>query len=205
VLDFYHDLDGYTTFDVTQVSDTEIELYNPSAGLRYVLVGDQRGTFYYDLLFYENIHYFMQEYTAWEKLSTEGGVPNEFDAEHFLQFLPGGGDGNFQSSQDPLGSDIYNLYWDYTGTFNVDNVPGNQYLKYLTLDYEYLGNEYFELNVLNDSTIELFHETSGTVYTYSAVGLITYKRSQGKLRIPKATLDKEMKKSTQQPGLKSNI
>ncbi len=194
VLDIHHDLDGYVTFDVTQLNDTEIELYNPNSGLRYVLVGYQRSNFDYDLLFYENIHYFVQEYTAWEKLSTEGGSPNEFDNEHFLQFLPGGGDGNFQSSQDPVGSDIYNLFWDYTGIFNVDDVPGTNYLKYLTLDYDYLGNEYFELNVINDNTIELFHETSGTVYTFRGSGYIEYKTSRGTLRIPKAIIKQQTKK-----------
>lgn len=194
ILDINHDLDGYVTFDVTQLNDTEIELYNPNSGLRYVLVGYQRSNFDYNLLFYENIHYFLQEYAAWEKFSTEGGAPNEFDNEHFLQFLPGGGDGSFQSSQDLVGSDLNNLYWDYTGIFNIDDVWGNKYLKYLTLDYDYLGNEYFELNVINDNTIELFHETSGTVYTFRGRGYIQYKNSRGKLRIPKAEIKKQMKK-----------
>ena len=194
VLDISHDLDGYNSFDVIQLSNTEIELYHPPTGVRYVLVGYQRSNFDYDLLFYENIHYFIQEYTAWEKVSTTGGAPNEFDNEDFLQFLPGGGDGNFQSSQDPVGSDIYSLYWDYTGIYNVDDVPGDLYLKYLTLDYDYLGNEYFELNVINDNRIELYHETSGTVYTFRGRGYIQFKNSRGKLRIPKATIEKQMKK-----------
>ena len=194
VLDIEHDIDGFNSFDVTQLSDTEIELYHPPTGVRYVLVGYQRTNFDYDLLFYENIHYFIQEYTAWEKVSTEGGAPNEFDYEHFLQFLPGGGDGNFQSSQDPRGSDIYNLFWDYTGIYNVDDVPGNAYLKYLTLDYDYLGNEYFELDVINDNTIALLHENSGTVYTFRGKGHIQYKNTRGKLRLPKATIEKQMKK-----------
>ncbi|MDX1462884.1 MAG: nicotinic acid mononucleotide adenyltransferase, partial [Marinirhabdus sp.] len=123
-----------------------------------------------------------------------GGAPNEFDYEHFLQFLPGGGDGNFQSSQDPVGSDINGLYWDYTGIYNVDDVPGDFYLKYLTLDYDYMGNEYFELNVINDTTIQLLHETSGTVYTFKGRGYIEIRNSRGKLRIPKATIVKQMKK-----------
>tara|TARA_A100000171_G_C2125871_1_gene143472 strand:- start:477 stop:1397 length:921 start_codon:yes stop_codon:yes gene_type:complete len=194
ILDINHDLDGYVTFDVTQLNDTEIELYNPDSGLRYVLVGYQRSNFDYDLLFYENIHYFVQEYVAWEKVATQGGAPNEFDYEHFLQFLPGGGDGNFQSSKDPVGSSIDHLYWDYTGIFNVDDIPGNAYLKYLTLDYDYLGNEYFELNVINDNTIELFHETSGTVYTFRGRGYIENRSSRGTLRIPKATIEKQRKK-----------
>lgn len=194
ILDISHDLDGFNSFDVTQLSDNEIELYQPDLGLRYVLVGYQRANFDYDLLFYENIHYFVQEYQAWEKIETAGGAPNEFDNEQFLQFLPGGGDGNFQSSQDPNGSDIYNLYWDYTGIYNVDDVPNNRYLKYLTLDYDYLGNEYFELNVINDNTVELYHENTGTVYTFRGKGYIVIKNSRGKMRMPKAVIEKQMKK-----------
>ena len=92
------------------------------------------------------------------------------------------------------GSDIYNLFWDYTGIYNVDDVPGNAYLKYLTLDYDYLGNEYFELDVINDNTIALLHENSGTVYTFRGKGYIQYKNTRGKLRLPKATIEKQMKK-----------
>lgn len=194
ILDISHDLDGFNSFDVTQLSNNEIELYQPDLGLSYVLVGYQRANFDYDLLFYENIHYFVQEYQAWEKINTQGGAPNEFDYEQFLQFLPGGGDGNFQSSKDPNGSDIYNLYWDYTGIYNIDDVPNNRYLKYLTLDYDYLGNEYFELDVINDDTIALFHENTGTVYTFRGKGFIPLKNSQGKMRMPKAVIEKQMKK-----------
>lgn len=194
ILDISHDLDGFNSFDVIQLSDNEIELYQPDLGLRYVLVGYQRANFDYDLLFYENIHYFVQEYQAWEKIATEGGMENEFDYEQFVQFLPGGGDGNFQSSQDPNGSDIYNLYWDYTGIYNIDDDPNNLYLKYLTLDYDYLGNEYFELNVINDNTIELYHEATGTIYTFRGKGYITIKNGRGKFRLPKAVIEKQMKK-----------
>lgn len=192
-LDISHDIDGFHSFEVTQLSNNEIELYNRSLDVAYVLVGYQRGTFDYNKLFYENIHYFMQEYVAWEKTYTsEVGAINEFDNEQYLQFLAGGGDGNFLSSQDPNGSDIYNLYWDYSGIYNVDDVPGNQYLKYLTLDYDYLGNEYLELSVLNDSKIELYHPMSGTTYEFTGRGYIQYKNSGGKLRESKATIAKQM-------------
>lgn len=192
-LDISHDIDGFHSFEVTQLSNNEIELYNRSLDVAYVLVGYQRGTFDYNKLFYENIHYFMQEYVAWEKTYTsEVGAINEFDNEQYLQFLAGGGDGNFLSSQDPNGSDIYNLYWDYSGIYNVDDVPGNQYLKYLTLDYDYLGNEYFELSVLNDSKIELYHPMSGTTYEFTGRGYIQYKNNGGKLRESKATIAKQM-------------
>ncbi len=193
VMDISHDIDGFYSFKVNQLSDNQIELYYAPLNLSYILVGYQRSTFDYDALFYDNIHYFIQEYVAWEKTYVSPyGNPNEFDYENFLQFLPGGGDGNFQSSQDPNGADINNLYWDYTGIYNVDDVPGDRYLKYLTLDYDYLGNEYFELSVINDHTIELFHEMSGTLYRFTGKGYIQYKNANGKLRLSKAEIAKQM-------------
>ena len=194
-LDISHDIDGLYTFEVTQLSDNTIELYNRYYNTSYVLVGYQRSNFNYNKLFYENIHYFLQEYVTWEKTFTsEYGNLNEFDNETFVQFLPGGGDGNFRSSQDEYGTDIYNIYWDYTGIYNVDNVPNDPYLKYLTLDYDYLGNEYFELSVVNDSTIELFHSDSGTLYRFKGRGYIQYKNNEGKLRLSNAEIEKQMKK-----------
>jgi hypothetical protein len=194
-IDITHDLDGRVTFQVTQLRDNEIELYNRNTGLAYILVGYQRNTFDYNRLFYDNVHYFLQEYVTWEKTYTsEYGNLNEFDYENFVQFLPGGGDGNFQSSQDPNGSNINNIYWDYTGIYNVDDVPGNYYLKYLTLDYDYLGNEYFDMTVLDDKTIELFHDASGTVYRFKGRGYIQYINNDGKLRQTKAEIVKKMVK-----------
>lgn len=195
-IDMTHDIDGFYSFEVTQLNDREIELYHRPSNLRYVLVGYQRTNFDYDLLFYENIHYFMQEYVTWEKTYTSTyGDPNEFDNENFVQFLPGGGDGNFKSSQDPNGTYIHDIYWDYTGIYNIDDVPGDFYSKYLTLDYDYLGNEYFELDVINDSTIELFHEPSGTLYRFAGRGYIQIKvNGERKLRKSKAEIQKNTKK-----------
>jgi len=195
ILDISHDIDGFHSFEVTQVNNREIELFYAPLGLRYILVGYQRSNFDYELLFYDNIHYFVQEYRAWEKVYTSPyGDPNEFDNENFLQFLPGGGDGNFQSSQDVNGTPINNIYWDYTGIYNIDDVAGDLYTKYLTLDYDFLGNEYFELNVINDNTIELFHDPSGTLYRFRGKGYIQLKNKEGKLRLSKAQIAKQMKK-----------
>lgn len=193
-LDISHDAEGHYRLEVDQLSANEIRLYDVDSNLSYVLVGYQRSTFDYDRVFYDNIHYFLQEYITWEKFYTsEYGALNEFDNENFVQFLPGGGDGNFQSSQDQKGTNIENIYWDYTGIYNVDDVPGTNYKKYLTLDYDYLGNEYFELSVLDDGTIELFHDTSGTVYRFRGKGFIQY-RGGNKLRKSKATIAKQMVK-----------
>ena len=91
ILDVYHDIDGYQTFDVYQINNNTIELYNPFNDTSYFLKGYQRSTFDYDFVFYDNIHYFLQEYVAWEKTYTsEMGALNEFDYENYLQFLAGG-------------------------------------------------------------------------------------------------------------------
>jgi len=175
ILDIYHDVDGFETFDVYQINSNTIELYNPNNDTSYFLNGYQRNGFDYDFVFYDNIHYFLQEYEAWEKTYTSDfGAINEFDNENHLQFLAGGNDATFRSSQDLPGTNVTNLYWDYTGVYGVGNVTNNLYLKTLTLDYDYFSNEFFELSVLNDQKIELYHPNSQTVYQFIGRGYIQY-------------------------------
>jgi hypothetical protein len=72
------------------------------------------------------------------------------------------------------------------------------YLKTLTLDYDFFNNEFFELSVIDDRTIELFHRDSGTVYEFQGVGYIAYYRSsdtQGKIT-KKEDLPKKRKQKT---------
>ena len=175
ILDVYHDIDGFETFDVYQINSNTIEVYNPNNDTSYFLKGYQRSVFDYDFVFYDNIHYFLQEYQAWEKTYTsQFGAINEFDNENFLQFLAGGNDSEFRSSQDFSGTSISNIFWDYTGLYGVGNISNNMYLKTLTLDYDYFSNEYFELSVINDGKIELYHPASQTVYEFVGRGYIQY-------------------------------
>jgi len=175
ILDVDHDIDGFETFDVYQINSNTIELYNPNNDTSYFLKGYQRSVFDYDFVFYDNIHYFLQEYQAWEKTYTsQFGAINEFDNENFLQFLAGGNDSEFRSSQDFSGTSISNIFWDYTGLYGVGNISNNMYLKTLTLDYDYFSNEYFELSVINDGKIELYHPASQTVYEFVGRGYIQY-------------------------------
>ena len=198
ILDVYHDLDGYETFDVYQIDNNTIELYNPFNDTSYFLHGYQRNTFDYDLVFYENIHYFLQEYEAWEKTFTsEVGAINEFDYENYLQFLPGGNDSTFRSSQDSPGTPVDDLYWDYTGVYGVADVPGNFYLKTLTLDYDFFADEFFELNVITDQLVELYHPASGTFYEFTGRGYIQYLRLEdGSFDKSKTSGDKLRKQKT---------
>jgi hypothetical protein len=178
ILDVNHDIDGFETFDVYQIDNNSIELYNPNNDTSYFLNGYQRNNFDYDFVFYDNIHYFLQEYEAWEKTYTSDvGAINEFDNENYLQFLAGGNDSSFRSSQDIDSANVNNIFWNYTGIYGVQDVAGNDYLKNLTLDYDFFDNEYFELNVINDGLIELFHPTSGTYYEFEGRGYIEFIRS----------------------------
>lgn len=195
ILDVYHDIDGYKTFDVYQINNNTIELYNPFNDTSYFLKGYQSSTFDYDFVFYDNIHYFLQEYVAWEKTYTsEMGALNEFDYENYLQFLAGGNDSEFRSSQDIDVYDVNTIYWDYTGIYGVGNVTNNMYLKTLTLDYDYFENEYFELSVINDATIELYHPASGTIYEFRGRGYIQYIRTSGETESSSKASKKDKKR-----------
>ena len=191
VLEVDHDADGFWTLEVFQVNNNKIRIYHRPSNTSYFLTGYQRGNFDYDFVFYDNIHYFLQEYTAWEKTYTSDfGAINNFDEENFLSFLAGGNDSTFLSSVDNTGTPINNLVWDYEGIYTVYDVPGDPYLKTLTLDYDFLGNDYFELNVLDDRTIELYHPNSGTVYEFTGRGYIQYLKGE----VGKAKADRKRKK-----------
>tara|TARA_R110001583_G_scaffold31463_3_gene107593 strand:+ start:462 stop:1406 length:945 start_codon:yes stop_codon:yes gene_type:complete len=198
ILDVFHDIDGFETFDVFQIDNNTIELYNPNNDTSYFLEGYQRSNFDYDFVFYDNIHYFLQEYEAWEKVYTsEFGAINEFDNENYLQFLAGGNDSEFRSSQDEAGTNANNLIWDYTGIYGVGDVSNDMYLKTLTLDYDFFDNEYFELSVINDGKIELFHPNSETVYEFVGRGYIQYLKTgntKGKATNLKADKKRKFKK-----------
>lgn len=169
-----HDVDGPWLLEVFAVNGNAIELYDGRSNTSYLLRGYQRNNFDYDLVFYDNINYFIQEYDAWEKVFTsEEGAINDFDNENFLQFLPN----FFRSSIDAVGTPISNLQWDFEGDYQVYDVENDETLKTLTLAYDFMGNDYFELYVINDSTIELYHPDSGTIYEFRGRGYQQYLKS----------------------------
>jgi hypothetical protein len=195
ILDVNHDADGFETFDVYKVDYNTIELYNPNNDTSYFLDGYSRNNFDYDFVFYDNINYFLQEYNAWEKVYTSNyGAINDFDNETYLQFLAGGNDSEFKSSQNASGENISSLYWDYTGVYGVSDVNNDMYLKTLTLDYDYFSNEQFELSVINDGRIELYHAASGTKYEFEGRGYIQYLRTANSKKATTQTNNDKMRK-----------
>jgi hypothetical protein len=173
-----HDVDGFWSLEVFMVDNNTIELYDSNSRTSYFLEGYQRNNFDYDMVFYDNMQYLLQEYDVWEKIAvSEEGVPNEFDSENYLQFYLDGNKNMFNSSVDPIGMHLNDVLWDYSGEYSVFDVYNDETLKTLTLDYDYMGNDYFELYVINDSTIALYHSSSGTVYKFRGKGFIAYLKS----------------------------
>jgi hypothetical protein len=179
ILETSHSLDGNYDFEVIQLSENEIKINYLSQNVTYYLVGYQVNNFDYDKLFYENIEYFLQEYIAWERTDTEGGVPNIFDKEHFLQFTPEN-DVTFYSSHDVFGTNIDNISWDFIGSYEVADVIGHNDLKVLTLNYDSGDTENFDLSVINDETVSLYHWRSKTRYTFSGRGFVQYLKGEKK-------------------------
>ena len=186
-----HDLDGLWLLDVYAVNDSTIELYDKTSNTSYYLKGYQLNNFDFDMVFYDNIHYFLQEYNAWEKTFTsEEGTINDFDDENFLQFLSGSDGDFFRSSIDQTGTSVSNLEWDFEGDYTIFDVENDETLKTLTLSYDFMGNDYFELYVINDSTIELYHPSSETVYEFHGRGYQQY------LKSGKGLVEKKRKKTS---------
>ncbi len=189
----YHDTDGMYEFQVTAVTPNKIKLYNSRYNVTYYLTGYQKNYFDFDQVFYDNIEYFLQEYFAWEKYYTSvAGTPNVFDDENYLGFTPENNT-TFYSSVDPTGLPLNNIHWDYTGTYEVYDVVGYDNLKILSLYYSPTGYEEFELTVLNDAKIELYHISSGTTYRFEGLGFIQYRMS-GNSKIKKDFSERERTK-----------
>ena len=186
-LEVDHNLNGYYDFDVVQITRDRIKLVDNYNNVTYYLEGYQKNSFDYDQIFYDNIEYFLQEYDAWEKtFVSDTGELNEFDNENFLSFTPENVT-TFYSSQDEVGTDVANIYWDYVGSYTVANVQGYDNLKILTLDYDSYGNEEFELSVINDGKLSLYHIDSGTTYEFTGRGYIQYlKNSSSKSSVRNA-------------------
>ena len=181
VLETFHDIDGIHDFIVTQLSLNEIRIYDSFANVSYYLIGYQRENFDYDMLFYDNIEYFLQEFDAWERTGINSVNPIIFDNEHYLQFTPENNT-TFYSSQDDFGINIADILWDYIGTYEVFDVLGFDDLKILTLNYDSGDTEEFELSVLNDEKIRLFHLVSETTYDFNGRGFIQFKNNQEKVQ-----------------------
>ncbi len=193
VLDVNHVLDGFSSFDIYTINSNTIELYNPATDTSYFLIGHQRATFDYNSLFYDNITYFLQEYDAWEKTYTSRlGAINEFDNENYLAFLETNNDSQFLSAQATNVTHVNTITWNFTGVYNIQDVAGTNTVKSLTLNYDFFDNDFFELSVINESNIALYHVKSRTTYEFQGVNYIPFLKTVTTNKAVLKTKEKEI-------------
>ena len=183
LVDAFHTLDGYYQMDIMPLANNRIKIYFPQVNTTYYLEGYQRYEFDYDQVFYDNVHYFLQEYQAWEKVATYGGNANVFDEENYLAFFPDAAGDYFKSSVDDCGTNIASIIWDYVGDYEIYTTSATD-TKSLRLVYDVGALEAFDITIPDDAHIELYHIASGTTYRFEGVGFLPYMR-QGKKRTKK--------------------
>ncbi|MDO4782177.1 MAG: nicotinic acid mononucleotide adenyltransferase [Capnocytophaga felis] len=173
-LTFHHDRDGSYRFKVVQVSQNQIDLYDIDSNSVYRLEGHYKRNFNYDKLFFENMCYFLQEYNFWEKTYTSReGAANPFDNENFIRFYSLNGDYFFETREHPNHTTPL-----FRGLYSIENVRNANDVKILNLNYRD-ETESFEVRILNDREIELYHLNSRTTYRFRGVQNIIYKKLQG--------------------------
>lgn len=182
ILKLQHSSEGTYNFEVIVDNLNSIRLYNSYEDVTYYLEGYDSDTFDFDQIFYDNIEYFLQEYEVWTKTYTslEGDL-NDFDYENFLAFTPEDIT-TFYSSVDEITVPLDEIIWDFEGDYEVFDINGSDTIKELKLYYRGEENgivEEFEMTILDDATIELYHYSSGTTYEFEGNGYIQYK-NQGK-------------------------
>jgi hypothetical protein len=166
------------------------------------LEGYNSSTFDFDQVFYDNIEYFLQEYEVWAKTFTslEGDL-NDFDYENYLAFTPENIT-TFYSSQDEINTPINQLIWDFEGDYEVFNINGSDSVKELRLYYSGGFIEEFEMSILDDATIELYHYSSGTTYEFAGIGYIPYKNesesneteTRERFKVNRKSVDRKIRK-----------
>lgn len=174
-LQISHVIDGIYDFEVYQTGPNQMELYDPFSETSYFLTGYQRHNFDYDYLFFDNLKYFLEEYSVWEKDFQSNGNYQPFDDENYLMFSSV--NQRFSSSLDYNVYNFNSVYWDYQGRFELNNLDVNGYLKRLNLFYDdFDETEFFELYVLSDDTIKLRSLITNKTYHFKGRGLVSYLR-----------------------------
>ncbi len=182
VLSITDDISGQYDFEVSYTAYNEIQLYNRAENVTYYLTGYQKSHFDFDKLFYENVTYFLQEYEAWHKVFENLAHPSEpFTAENHLSFYVEGNQNVFVSSESPLNIAVAQIYWDYTGVYEVHNTS-RENEKRLVLYYD-INNEQerFNLEILDDTHIRLTNTETGNIYEFYGQGYIQYRPAKRRL------------------------
>jgi hypothetical protein len=195
ILQINDDVFGYADFKVSRISDNVITLYNNNQNVIYYLEGYQKYQFNYDKLFYENVVYFLQEYQVWTKYFDDIVSPNTpFVYENHLAFYVNGNQNVFESSESSVNVNLSNIYWDYTGLYQVFDTY-TEIRKELLLQYNFNNStESFILTVLDDNHIQLHNTQSGNIYRFYGREFIQYKPQRKRIILKKRKSNNRFKK-----------
>ncbi len=179
------DIAGTYDFEVAQIDQYTISLTNRAENVTYILIGYQQSEFDYDGVFYDNVVYFLQEYEAWTKYYADLVSPSEpFVSENHLQFYVSGNRNSFASSESAINVPVTQIYWDYTGDYEVLNTS-NENRKELRLYYDINNDrEEFILKIIDDQHIRLKNILTGNIYKLEGRGYIQYRPAAKRLKRP---------------------
>ena len=183
ILSITDDIDGTYDFEVKQIDNYTIRLTNRAVNVSYLLTGYQKNEFDYDGLFYDNITYFLQEYEAWTKTDAEIVSPSApFVFENHLRFFVSGNTNVFESSESRTNIPTGQIYWDYSGAYDVLNTS-QENRKELLLYYD-INNEQetFILKILDDQNIQLHNTQTDNIYWLTGRGYIQYRPTAKRLK-----------------------
>ncbi|MEN8834379.1 MAG: hypothetical protein ABF265_00020, partial [Polaribacter sp.] len=102
----------------------------------------------------------------------------------------------FRSSQDDFGTQVADLNWNYVGGYEVFDVTGFEDLKILTLNYDFGDIEEFELSVVDDGSVSLYHYNSDTTYDFSGRGFVQYLKGEENVKSAKENVRNNDRKRT---------
>ena len=183
ILSITDDIAGTYDFEVKQIDNYSIRLTNRAANVSYLLTGYQKNEFDYDGVFYDNITYFLQEYEAWNKTDADIVSPSApFVFENHLRFYVSGNTNVFESSESQTNIPTGQIYWDYSGTYEVLNTS-QENRKELLLYYD-INNEQetFVLKILDDQNIQLHNIQTDNIYWLTGRGYIQYRPTAKRLK-----------------------
>ncbi len=183
ILSITDDIAGTYDFEVEQIDNYSIRLTNRAANVSYLLTGYQKNEFDYDGVFYDNITYFLQEYEAWTKTDADIVSPSApFVFENHLRFYVSGNTNVFESSESRPNIPTGQIYWDYSGAYEVLNTS-QENRKELLLYYD-VNNEQetFILKILDDQNIQLHNMQTDNIYWLTGHGYIQYRPASKRLK-----------------------
>jgi len=87
----------------------------------------------------------------------------------------------------------------------VEPISGGGDTKKLTLDYDFYDDGHFELSVINDELIRLYHSYSGKTYEFRGVNNIVFMRTQENGKAGESSMKVRPQKTKRKENLRAKM